>query len=138
MEIERIIIGSWFPRTKLHLKEFFAFLKNGSVHYDADNIELSEIHHRIRPRNVLYLGGRFDQVTAEFEKIKLVYHEDGLLTLSVESNDFVKSHEQLINTYRNDIATSLSLIFGRGAPILSYEIPDAGQRPIILLAVSKI
>jgi len=133
MEVARVITGSWFPRTKLHLKEYYNFLKEGLTRSEDEDEEAKELRHQMKPRNVQYLGGRFDKVSAEFDDISVVYHEDGLLTLNVKVTDFKADIERLQKFYTDKLAPALSLLYGRGAPVLSYMIPKAGKRPIVAL-----
>ncbi|MEA3248946.1 MAG: hypothetical protein U9Q03_01140 [Patescibacteria group bacterium] len=134
MEVITITTGSWFPRTKLHLKEYYSFLKDGRVHIDLDVEKLKELRKQMQPRNVQYVGGRFDRVSAEFDNITTLFHEDGLLTLTVESDDFQEDLKKIREFFEKLLTPSLSILYGLGAPVISYKVPDLMSRPVIILA----
>ncbi len=133
MEVAKITTGSWFPRTKLHLKEVYAFLRDGRAAVEENEEELRELRKKMVPRNVQYFGGRFDSITAEFDDITVVYHEDGLLTLSMKVSNYKLDAERLNNFYSDYLVPVLTILFGRGAPVLSYSIGHVGRRPMIVL-----
>jgi hypothetical protein len=134
MEVISITTGSWFPRTKLHLKEYYAFLKDGRVHMDLDEEKLKEFRKQMQPRNVQYVGGRFDRVSVEFDGITSLYHEDGLMTVSLDVKDLEEDVEHLKTFHSELMMPALSMLFGLGAPVISYKIPTLAERPMIVLA----
>ncbi len=134
MEVISITTGSWFPRTKLHLKEYYSYLKDGRVHLDLDADKLKELRKQMQPRNVQYVGGRFDRVSAEFDRITSLFHEDGLMTLSIETDDLQKDIATLQDFHEKLMIPALSMLYGLGAPVISYKIPMLTDRPMIILA----
>lgn len=134
MELISITTGSWFPRTKLHLKEYYAFLKDGTSHLDLDEKELKSLHKRLSPRDVRYVGGDFDKVSADFDGIGGTYHEDGLLILHKPVLDIEEDLEKIRRFYDDGISRVLTFLYSIGTPVVSYHIPHIGQRPIVILA----
>lgn len=134
MEVISITTGSWFPRTKLHLKEYYGFLKDGRVHIDLDVEKIKELRKQMQPRNVQYVGGRFDRVSAEFDDIASLFHEDGLLTLNVAVKDFNEDLKRISEFLDKLLTPSLSMLYGLGAPVVSYKVPTLMDKPVIILA----
>jgi hypothetical protein len=134
MEVISITTGSWFPRTKLHLKEYYSYLKDGRVQIDLKVEKLKELRKQMQPRNVQYVGGRFDRVSAEFDEAISLYHEDGLLTLTVNVKDFKEDLNGLREFFGKLMTPSLSMLYSLGAPVISYKVPSLMDRPTIILA----
>lgn len=134
MEVISITVGSWFPRTKLHLKEYYAYLKDGRVHADLEVDKLKEIRKRMRPRNVQYVGGRFDRVSAEFDGIASLFHEDGLMTLTVAVGNLAADMKRLKEFLDGSLTPSLSMLYDLGAPAVLYKAPTLTEKPIVILA----
>ncbi|MBU1916030.1 hypothetical protein KKC47_02785 [Patescibacteria group bacterium] len=133
MEITRVIIGNWFPRTKLHLKEYFDLLKHGTANAGLDLTRLKEIREELKPRNVRYIGGRFDCVKADFGKMTIAYHEDGLLTASLETSKYQPSTDQLQTFIKAQLTPLIGLLFAKGASVLSYGMSGNSQNTTIVL-----
>lgn len=134
MEITSITTGSWFPRTKLHLKEYYSYLKDGRVHMDLEVEKLKEMRKQMQPRNVQYVGGRFDRVSAEFDDITSLFHEDGLMTVSIQVKSISEDLQKLRDFHEKLMMPSLSMLYGLGVPVITYKIPTLTQRPLIILA----
>jgi hypothetical protein len=134
MELISVTTGSWFPRTKLHLKEAFRFFGEGTSHLGLDEKKLAELRAALGPKDVRYVGGRFDRMVAELAGgVSCVYHEDGLLLLSKTVSDFDQDLEDLRRVYDDRVAMALSMIFSVGTPVVSFSIPHIGVRPAIVL-----
>ncbi|MFC1638709.1 hypothetical protein ACFL26_00375 [Patescibacteria group bacterium] len=134
MELISVTIGSWFPRTKLHLKEYFEFLRDGRAHPALDEQEIKQMRKDLNPRNVSYVGGRFDLVSADFDGIDCAYHEDGLLSITVQANDVAEDIKRLDAFYEGKLTPALALLFGLGTPVMTYSLPETISRPVIVLA----
>lgn len=136
MEVSRIITGSWFPRTKLHLKEYFDFLETGKSHLPIPQDELAKAREVLAPEEVLYVGGRFDEVVAKMRGYLVRYTEDGLLLISREVHTLASDVIDIRSFYDDRIAKALGVIYGMGTPAVMHRIPHVGMRPIILIVRS--
>lgn len=133
MEVTRIISGSWFPRTKLHLKEYFTFLKDAKTHLPLDTDTLMQSHDILSPENTAYHGGRFDTVTASMRGYDVSYSEDGLLLITKEVNNLLSDIVELRHFYDDRIAVALSFIYSLGTPVILHSIPHVGTRPMLII-----
>lgn len=136
MEVKRIITGSWFPRTKMHLKEYFAFLETGKSHLPIPKDELEKAREVLSPEEVLYVGGRFDEVVAKMRGYAVRYTEDGLLLVSKEVHALASDVIDIRSFYDDRIAKALGAIYGIGTPAVMHRIPHVGMRPIVLIVSS--
>lgn len=133
MEVISLVTGSWFPRTKLHIKEYDAFLKEGTSHLPLDPAELTRLRNELAPEDVSYNGARFDFVHAMLRGIDVTFYEDGLLMLERKpGNDLVKEAAALRAFYHDRLAPALAYLYKLGSPMLSQRIPHIGQRPLII------
>ncbi|MBU1146260.1 hypothetical protein KKD80_01810 [Patescibacteria group bacterium] len=117
MKIEKIYTGSWFPRTKLHLKEFFNFLKYESSELELDKKKIASLHDLLKIKKVDYTGGTFDQVSVLCEDCDFEYFGDGLLVLGKDFENIKKDLSFLENFYQKKLAEILSFIYSKGAPL---------------------
>jgi len=133
MQIQSVITGSWFPRTKLHLKEYLAFLKTGTSHLPIDARALKAAHKKLAPQEPVYEGGYFDWVSAKFGDITATYYEDGLLLISKPASDAVKDAAELREFFDERLAPALSLIFSVGTPSPMPSLDHQAKRPIFIV-----
>jgi hypothetical protein len=134
MEVTSIVTGSWFPRTKLHIKEFDTFLKKGTSHLPLDAKKLQELRASLDPKDVSYNGARFDFVRANLDGTDVTFYEDGLLLLSrAPGKDISSSIAELADLYGSRLAPALTYLYSLGSPMLSQTIPHIGKRPTMLL-----
>ncbi len=117
MKIEKIYTGSWFPRTKLHLQEFFNFLKYQSSDLELDKNRISALHDLLKIKGVNYSGGTFDQVSVLCENCDFEYFEDGLLVLGKDFRNIKDDLSFLENFYQKKLTEALSFLYSRGAPL---------------------
>jgi len=117
MKIEKIYTGSWFPRTKLHLKEFFNFLKYQSSELDLDKKKIASLHSSLKIKKVDYIGGTLDQVLVDCEGCDFEYFEDGLLVLGKKFKKIEEDLSFLENFYQKKLAEILTFIYSKGAPL---------------------
>ncbi len=135
MVITSVTTGSWFPRTKLHLKEYDTFLRTGASHLPLDAEKLKALRSGLGPEDVSYNGARFDFVHAMLVGNDVAFYEDGLLILSHPAgNDVAASVQELRAFYEHRLAPALAYLYSLGSPLLSQRIPHIGKRPIIIVA----
>jgi hypothetical protein len=132
MVITSLVTGSWLPRTKLHLKEYYSFLKTGQSHLPIDITKLKEAHAKLAPTDVVYIGDRFDSVTAGFGDFKGAYHEDGLLLISLPTADLAAGLPRIRDFYENTMAPALAWLYSVGTPTLTPSVAHEAKRPVIV------
>ncbi|HUT21817.1 MAG TPA: hypothetical protein VMX18_00225 [Candidatus Bipolaricaulota bacterium] len=118
MKIKNIYIGSWFPKIRIHLDEFKAFLDSAAVHPALDSKMAAALKKKLNPEKVnLYLSKQdMAVVCAHSDKgYEYLYQEDGLLFLKREIKDFKKDKKQIVDFYQNTLSPCLAFLFSRGA-----------------------
>lgn len=133
MEIRTLVTGSWFPRTKLHLKEYFTFLKSGTTNLPLDGRKVKALQKKLAPSGVAYVGGRFDKVTADLDGHAVEYFEDGLLLISRKTQDVAAGIDDLRKFYDHQMVPALGLIYSVGTPVITPNFKHDALRPVILI-----
>lgn len=134
MKIKYVYTGSWFPRTKLHLREIYNFLKYQYVEIVKDEKSLFQALKKLKVKDVRYEGGVFDRVIAGSGDIVMEYEEDGLLLLRTDSGKWPQDHLRLDAFYQGSITPILAGLFGRGAPTLELIRTGIRVKPTIVVA----
>ncbi len=134
MEIKTLVTGSWFPRTKLHLKEYFTFLRSGTTHLPLDGRKVKTLQKKLAPTGVAYVGGRFDKVVADLDGHAVEYFEDGLLLIGRKTQDAVAGIDDLRKFYDHRMVPALGLIYSVGTPVITPTFKHAALRPVIIIA----
>lgn len=134
MKLKYVYTVSWFPRTKLHLREIYNVLKYRATEIGLDSMKLAEVIEGMKISSVEYQGGFFDKVVAQAEGVQIEYEEDGLLLVKSAAKDWPADSVKLEKFYQDGLTPFLNLLFSRGAP--SLEIIRAGVRvrPIVVVA----
>ncbi len=117
MKIEKIYTGSWFPRTKLHLREFFNFLKYQSSELNLDKEKIASLRGLLKIKKIEYQGGVFDRVSVDCEGCDFEYFEDGLLVLEKKSEKIGEDLSFLENFYQKKLVEIFNFIYSKGAPL---------------------
>jgi len=138
MEVTSIKTGSWFPMTKLHLKEYYRFLLSGDSDLPLEKRKLGALRRGLKPAAVEYRGGRFDRVTADLNGISSEYFEDGLLSLTAaeRTDDPVKSISELGAFYEDKLAPALDHLYSVGAPRLDATYRRGHERTKIVICAA--
>jgi hypothetical protein len=105
MKIEKIYTGSWFPRTKLHLKEFFNFLKYQSSELGFEKQKLIKLFSSLAVKNVQYQGGIFDKISVQCQGVNFEYFEDGLLIIEKKFEKIEEDLKFLENFYQHKLVS---------------------------------
>lgn len=117
MTIQRIILGTWFPRTEIHLEEIYQFFKNGQ----AEGLEKKELRMYWRS---LHIEEVEFQDNSDFERVKFVSHgvttsitEDGIILFSVETENSLNDLKRIEDFYVEKFGPALAYLFSKGAPL---------------------
>ncbi len=116
MKLKNIYIGSWVPRTTLHLGEFYRFLDSGETHLSLDAKKLKALKDGLKVKN-LSLSGSGNLITAELSGIDFKYFSDGLIVLSKKIEKLEADSKELGDFSVNKLFTSFSYLYSLGAPI---------------------
>lgn len=124
MIIHRLYLGTWFPRTPIHLKEVFNFLENVHGVKGLNQKKLNELHKSLGVTEIkLNQELDLDSLEAFFPEGSFLVTEDGVLTIkSGQSNlgeleDFEKARSELIEFNTKKLGPALGYLFNLGAPI---------------------
>ena len=118
-------IGGWFPRTKIHLQEFYNFLNGDNLGFGKTAAEKSRSCLKIK--SALYYKRNIDYIKAISENLFFIYTEDGLFFVAGENKKKIKDY------YMNYLLPTFAFIYSRGAPIpkLVAELYEKDPDPII-------
>lgn len=138
MQIERAYVGTWFPRTFLHLKELFLFFHHRRGVSGLDQKRIKEYWKSLAPRNVeLHEERDFDHLVVQCGQIDLSITEDGILLLRSESARPKQTLEQLESFYVTRLGPAITYLFSRGAP-LPKELANIQEVYPIPLVVKQL
>src|SRR3989344_8120911 len=124
MIIHRLYLGTWFPRTSIHLKEVFNFLNEKGGIKDLDPKKLKKLHDTLGlTEHKLHEEFDADFLDASFPEGEFIITEDGILLIktvnSIESHDheFSKARTFLLEFYTQKLGPAINYLFSLGAPI---------------------
>lgn len=138
MNIERAYVGTWFPRTFLHLKELFIFFQHKQGIVGLDQKRVKEYWKSLAPRNIeLHEESDFDHLIVRFGHIELSVTEDGILLLKSESSHPKQTLERLESFYSSRLGPAITYLFSRGAP-LPKELANIQEVYPIPLVVKQL
>lgn len=121
MKINKIYVGSWYPRTVFHFNELYEFLKDGTSHLALDKNKIKSLRDSINPTDISlddFLGRRM--LNARFDKYHFENHESGLMLLSCDCVDVVDFKKEMISLSGfafKKVFPSFSYLYSLGAPI---------------------
>ncbi len=137
MHVERMYTGSWFPRTQLHLKEYYQFLTEGTSLLPIDSALLKATRKHLSPKEVHYVGlaseGRFDHVNADIGGLHTVYFEDGLLVAHMEVTRIADDLKRLHRVYDEKMLPALGVLFSIGLPAITSNDPSFADRSTVVI-----
>ncbi|OGZ99489.1 MAG: hypothetical protein A3G49_06445 [Candidatus Sungbacteria bacterium RIFCSPLOWO2_12_FULL_41_11] len=124
MIIHRLYLGTWFPRTSIHLKEVFNFLNEREGIKGLDPKKLKKLHDTLGLTD-FKLHEEFDAdfLNASFQNGEFIITEDGILLIKtaniIESHDheFSKARTFLLEFYTQKLGPAINYLFSLGAPI---------------------
>jgi len=118
MNIDRIYLGTWLPRTSMHLKEVYHFFKNGSG-IDLDQSKLEYFRSQLNLKNLIFNNNPdFDNLKFSSENIEVTITEDGIILIILSQvSDTNMEIKKLESFYTDQLGPALSYLFSRGAPL---------------------
>lgn len=118
MKISSIYLGTWLPRTSIHLKEIYHFLKSGSG-MDLDQRKLEHLKNQLNIKNLVFNNNQdFDSVKFSSENITVAITEDGIILVTLSPvSDINADIKKIESFYTNQLGPGLAYLFSRGAPL---------------------
>lgn len=118
MKIQKIFIGGWFQRTTLHLSEIYDFLKGEDTPLDLKKGRLKNLRKDLNITRVDMVMGKLEYISVKTDNgLSFKIYEDGLIVLSIESQNVGETIKKLTDYYEKRLSPSLSYLFSLGAPI---------------------
>lgn len=118
MKIQKIFIGGWFQRTTLHLSEIYDFLKGEDTPLDLKKGKLKNLRKDLNIAKADMVMGKLEYIAAKIDNgLSFKIYEDGLIILSIESQNIGETIKKLTDYYEKKLSPSLSYLFSLGAPI---------------------
>ncbi len=118
MTIERVYLGTWFPRTSIHLHEIYRFLLRGENH-ELDQQKLKALREKLDIQTVVFQNppGDLNSVLVTCGSVTAKITEDGTILLHREVKDHRKDIAILESFYIENFGPALAYLFSRGAPV---------------------
>ena len=116
MSVDRIYIGTWLPRTHIHLGEIYHFLSTG-LGADLDKKRTKNLHKQLGIQELVFSNNQdFNSVQFTSAGITVTITEDGVILLMTNAVDNLKASTKKIESfYVNHLGPSLAYLFSRGA-----------------------
>lgn len=134
MKIDSIYLGTWFPRTHIHLDEVYDFLKDG-LGTDLDGEQLANLRQKLAVKNLKFNGGAdLDSVEFTSEEIGVNISEDGVVQLMTGGGNGAEAGTKMIESFYVDkLGPALAYLFSRGAPLPRTLVDIAEMYPKIFV-----
>lgn len=125
-KIEKIVVGTWVQRTRLHLSEIFDFLESADSNLNFDKKHLKELHKglHIKPDTLKMNIANMDFVGfSNSDGVNCKIYEDGLVIINTDllNNKSLKNIEETAKNIKNFYISKLSkaweYLFSKGAPL---------------------
>lgn len=138
MNIERAYVGTWFPRTFLHLKELFLFFHSKQGIAGLDPKQVRSYWKSLSPTLVeLHEEGDFDHLIVRCGHVDISFTEDGIVLLQSNGMNPKRALEQLEEFYSSRLGPAVTYLFSRGAP-LPKELVNVQEVYPIPLVVKQL
>ncbi|MFH1426215.1 MAG: hypothetical protein ABIG66_02165 [Candidatus Kerfeldbacteria bacterium] len=117
MKYSSIYIGTWLPRTLIHLREFYnAAAENKSALFSEK--QLKKWIAPLGVTSVRYESGAIDAVVVETKKdVTIAQSEEGIVLAIKKITSPKKDAEELSDYFKNTVLKYWSKLYSRGAPI---------------------
>lgn len=121
MTVERVLLGTWFPRTTLHLDEVDAALRGEKLPHHPK--ELPRLLRALHTSHCEKTDGAFRSLEARTGSITLSLTEDGILLLGTTDDRLAEARARLTAFYEERFSPVVEALFRRGLP-LPKELAD--------------
>jgi len=136
-KIERVYLGTWFPRTSLHLDELYRFLKSGEGIIGLNSQQVRQAHRVLSATNVEYHEeADFNFLEFSVNTITITITEDGLIMMGAPFTELGQTTAAISNVYQDRLGPALSYIYSRGAP-LPKDLGDVKKLYPLIVVLSK-
>ncbi|MBI4128277.1 MAG: hypothetical protein HY459_04395 [Parcubacteria group bacterium] len=134
MQIERAILGTWFQRTSLHLREIHAFLEHKKPIGGLNEKRLDTLWKALNVKEVVLREDTdFHFLEAKCGEFGVSITEDGIILLEINARILNGALRRLEEFYAAHFGPALEYLFSRGAP-LPKGLTDAKEvYPMYLL-----
>lgn len=118
VKIEKIVLGSWYQRTTLHLTEIYGLISQAKSRLALSSVKLKEHQKNLSVISVSRQVGQLEHIEAVTKGgITVKFYEDGLYLLELNSPKNIKENSQkLLDYYQQKLDPALNYIFSLGAP----------------------
>jgi len=119
MQIQRVFVGGWFQRTRLHLSEIYDFLKTGDSPLPLDKKKLQELRGTLDLAEVRIQIDYLEYILiTTTDGVVIRIYEDGLIVLSTNhAEKLTVDIESLTSYYEKQLSPAFSYLFSLGAPV---------------------
>lgn len=112
-----VIFGGWYQRTTIHLSEVYDLFALGRSRLPLSPEKLIEFQEALDLVSITRKQGYLEYIEATTKSgISIRYYEDGLYTLSIESENIKDAQLALSEYYQDKYHPAVSFIFSLGAP----------------------
>jgi hypothetical protein len=117
MNLKNIYIGSWFPKTVLHLEELFNFLDKEIIADGLSKNTANKLYKKLNLSDIkLQMNNTdFQYLKAQSGSFEFSYFEDGLLIIKKEIINLKDDISKILNFYHNELSPCLAFLYSRGA-----------------------
>lgn len=118
MAIDRIYLGTWLPRTHIHLVEIYHFLRTGSD-ANLDEGKIKNLYERLHVEKLTFNNNEdFDSIRFISGGITVTITEDGVISLMLDNAEDLNLNIRKIESfYIKHLGPALAYLFSRGAPL---------------------
>lgn len=118
MQIQRIYVGGWFQRTRLHLGEIYDFLRAAESPLALDKNKLQTLRNSLEITDVDLHVDQLEYVFLRSGTVMVRIYEDGLIILTTDFTGDIKADiDVLTSYYETKLSPAFSYIFSLGAPV---------------------
>ena len=120
---EQYGVGGWFPRTRIHLEEFYRFVEGDNLSFGEKTSK--KCRESLKIKSIEYVRGNIDFLRIISEEVVFIYTEDGLFYVRG------KSKAKILEYYKNSVLPTLGFIYSKGAPIPKLLADLSEKKPIV-------
>jgi hypothetical protein len=117
MKVDRVILGTWFQRTNLHLEEFFRFAKHGAAPEGLDPEQVREHRRRMDIKSAVFHEAVMNSVQMECGRISASMTEDGVILAWMTGGDIKHDGKELHEFHAHRLDPAIRYLFSLGAPL---------------------